>query len=107
MVAGEYALACEHAHSCCVLLARPDRFLRDGVWNTWIDYAKFNSLAASGEPFSSTDYRCALPLYRSVFCLHSVFCLSWLCGAVQMLQAAGCYAVRHCRRARIQHVRVV
>eukprot|EP00983_Pelagomonas_calceolata_P033151 1038024-Pelagomonas_calceolata.AAC.1 len=37
---GEYALACEHAHSCCVVLARPDRFLRDGRWHTWIDYHK-------------------------------------------------------------------
>ncbi len=27
---GEYGLACEHAHSCCILLARVDRFRRDG-----------------------------------------------------------------------------
>ncbi len=51
---GEYQLACEHAHSCCVLLARPDRFLRNGRWHTWIDYDKFQELAASGQPFTST-----------------------------------------------------
>ena len=38
---GEYGLACEHAHSCCVLLARKDRFWKDGQWHTWIDYDKF------------------------------------------------------------------
>jgi tRNA wybutosine-synthesizing protein 1 len=36
----EYGIAAEHEHSCCVLLARKDRFLRDGVWHTWIDYDK-------------------------------------------------------------------
>ncbi len=38
---GEYGLACEHAHSCCILLARKDRFWKDGRWHTWIDYDKF------------------------------------------------------------------
>ena len=38
---GEYGLACEHAHSCCILLARRDRFWKDGRWHTWIDYKKF------------------------------------------------------------------
>ena len=38
---GEYGLACEHAHSCCILLARKDRFWKDDKWWTWIDYDKF------------------------------------------------------------------
>ena len=38
---GEYGLACEHAHSCCILLARRSRFHRDGAWHTWIDYERF------------------------------------------------------------------
>ncbi len=38
---GEYGLACEHAHSCCILLARKDRFWKEGRWHTWIDYDKF------------------------------------------------------------------
>lgn len=29
-------------------------FLKDGVWHTWIDYDKFQRLAASGQPFTST-----------------------------------------------------
>lgn len=37
----EYGLACEHAHSCCILLARKSRFHRDGAWHTWIDYERF------------------------------------------------------------------
>lgn len=47
-VAGEYALACEHAHSCCILLARVDKFLVGGVWHTHIDYDRFHGLVASG-----------------------------------------------------------
>ena len=38
---GEYGLACEHAHSCCILLARKDRFWKEGRWHTWIDYDRF------------------------------------------------------------------
>lgn len=47
----EYGLACEHKHSCSVLLARVDQFALDdpktGVrkWRTWIDYDKFHALA--------------------------------------------------------------
>ncbi|KAL7577044.1 hypothetical protein ACA910_006786 [Epithemia clementina (nom. ined.)] len=47
----EYGLACEHQHSCSVLLARVDQFAdKDPVtgkiiqWNTWIDYEKFHAL---------------------------------------------------------------
>lgn len=53
---GDYGLACEHAHSCCTLLARRDRFWRQGRWWTHIDYEEFNRLALSGGPFCSTDY---------------------------------------------------
>ena len=48
----EYDLACEHKHSCSVLLARVDQFaVPDPVdptkrkWKTWIDYDKFQELA--------------------------------------------------------------
>ena len=40
----KYSIATEHEHSCCILLAREDKFLIEGVWHTWIDYEKFNSL---------------------------------------------------------------
>jgi len=48
----EYGLACEHKHSVSVLLARVDQFAVDDPetgkrrWRTWIDYDKFQRLAA-------------------------------------------------------------
>ncbi|KAL1189408.1 S-adenosyl-L-methionine-dependent tRNA 4-demethylwyosine synthase [Cardamine amara subsp. amara] len=58
---GEYEVACEHAHSCCVLLGRTDKFKVNGKWFTWIDYEKFHDLVASGEPFTSSDYMAETP----------------------------------------------
>ena len=64
---GRYGLATEHAHSCCVLLARTDKYLVDGEWWTWIDYDRFHELADryydSGgvETFSTEDYRAPTP----------------------------------------------
>ncbi|CAH8258223.1 unnamed protein product [Arabidopsis lyrata] len=58
---GEYEVACEHAHSCCVLLGRTEKFKVDGKWFTWIDYEKFHDLVASGESFTSTDYMAQTP----------------------------------------------
>jgi len=62
-----YSIATEHEHSCCILLAREDKFLVDGVWHTWIDYNKFNMLiskyyATQGqESFTSVDYIARTP----------------------------------------------
>ena len=42
----DYSIATEHEHSCCILLAREDKFLIEGQWHTWIDYDKFNTLVA-------------------------------------------------------------
>ncbi|KAG5542307.1 hypothetical protein RHGRI_021995 [Rhododendron griersonianum] len=58
---GEYEVACEHVHSCCVLLANANKFKIDGQWFTWIDYEKFHNLVASGRPFDSKDYMAATP----------------------------------------------
>ncbi|XP_050212642.1 S-adenosyl-L-methionine-dependent tRNA 4-demethylwyosine synthase [Mercurialis annua] len=58
---GEYEVACEHVHSCCVLLAKTEKFKVDGQWFTWIDYEKFHNLVASGKPFNSKDYMAATP----------------------------------------------
>ena len=41
--AGEYAIASEHAHSCCVLAAST-KFRRDDVWHTWIDVCSSNGV---------------------------------------------------------------
>lgn len=58
---GEYEVACEHVHSCCVLLAKTEKFKLNGKWFTWIDYEKFHDLVASGKPFDSGDYMAATP----------------------------------------------
>ncbi|XP_004499150.1 S-adenosyl-L-methionine-dependent tRNA 4-demethylwyosine synthase [Cicer arietinum] len=58
---GEYEVACEHVHSCCVLLAKTKKFKIDGQWYTWIDYEKFHDLVASGSTFDSKDYMAATP----------------------------------------------
>ncbi|BDA41096.1 S-adenosyl-L-methionine-dependent tRNA 4-demethylwyosine synthase [Coccomyxa sp. Obi] len=58
---GEYGLACEHAHSCCILLARKSRFHINGRWHTWIDYNRFQELAAGSLAFSSQDYMLPTP----------------------------------------------
>lgn len=69
-----YSIATEHEHSCCILLAREDKFKIDGVWHTWIDYPKFDQLiaeyyASNGEKkFTSTDYMAPTPhwaIYQS------------------------------------------
>lgn len=68
----EYDIACEHRHSCSVLLARVDQFSvtdpasGDRRWRTWIDYDKFQELAArhAADPsfaFTVEDYTAETP----------------------------------------------
>lgn len=65
---GSYELACEHAHSCCVLLAKV-KFKNEttGQWNTHIDFDKFQDLVqqyyeSDGKAtFSSEDYMLPTP----------------------------------------------
>lgn len=56
----DYELACEHEHSCSVLIAHK-KFLINGKWHTWIDYSKFHKLVKSNIPFSSLDYCAQTP----------------------------------------------
>jgi tRNA wybutosine-synthesizing protein 1 len=35
----KYELACEHVHSCCILIALT-KFKPEGKWHTFIDYPK-------------------------------------------------------------------
>ena len=64
-----YSIATEHEHSCCILLAREDKFKVDGIWHTWIDYPKFNELindyyTSGGEKlFRSEDYMAVTPTW--------------------------------------------
>jgi tRNA wybutosine-synthesizing protein 1 len=67
----EYDLACEHKHSCSVLLARVDQFATvdeatgSRTWKTWIDYDKFQELVeryqSDGTTFSVKDYVAETP----------------------------------------------
>lgn len=56
----EYAIAAEHAHSCCVLIAHK-RFHINGSWHTHIDYDRFFELLASGASFGPLDYTAPTP----------------------------------------------
>ncbi|XP_038970433.1 S-adenosyl-L-methionine-dependent tRNA 4-demethylwyosine synthase-like [Phoenix dactylifera] len=58
---GEYEVACEHVHSCCVVLAKVSKFKVKGQWYTWIDYERFHELVASGKPFKSEHYMALTP----------------------------------------------
>lgn len=58
---GKYEIACEHEHSCCMLIARKE-FRVNGVWHTWIDYPKFFELVESGRTdFTSMEYAAPTP----------------------------------------------
>lgn len=59
---GEYEVACEHVHSCCVLLANTQKFKVNGKWFTWIDYEKFHDLVRSSSVFVLLEF-----LYIDVF----------------------------------------
>lgn len=59
-ISKDYAIACEHAHSCSVLIASK-KFFINGRWNTWIDYDRFHELVQSGKPFTSLDYMAETP----------------------------------------------
>lgn len=51
-----YEIACEHEHSCMILIART-HFKINGKWHTWIDYDKFYELVDSGRTdFSALEY---------------------------------------------------
>jgi wyosine [tRNA(Phe)-imidazoG37] synthetase (radical SAM superfamily)/flavodoxin len=60
----EYDLACEHVHSCCILIAHKSLHV-DGKWRTWIDYERFQQLVhefyRTGKPFSAVDYSAETP----------------------------------------------
>uniref|UniRef100_A0A7S3DFP5 tRNA 4-demethylwyosine synthase (AdoMet-dependent) n=1 Tax=Palpitomonas bilix TaxID=652834 RepID=A0A7S3DFP5_9EUKA len=62
LLGDEYEIASEHAHSCCVLLARKD-FKINGEWYTWIDFDKFAQLEREGKPFDTSDYLAKTPYW--------------------------------------------
>ena len=61
----EYEIACEHEHSCCMLIARK-QFKINGIWHTWIDYNKFMELYDSGRTdFTSLEYAAPTPAWAT------------------------------------------
>jgi tRNA wybutosine-synthesizing protein 1 len=64
---GDYALAAEHAHSCCILIAKTKFRSPEGVWHTHIDYDRFHALVQryyesdGKETFTSEDYVAPTP----------------------------------------------
>ena len=59
----EYGIACEHEHSCCMLIARKNFFIKN-QWHTWIDYAKFFELVESGRTdFTADEYAAPTPAW--------------------------------------------
>jgi tRNA wybutosine-synthesizing protein 1 len=62
LLAGDYAIASEHAHSNCVLLAHK-KFCLNGEWWTWIDYDRFHELISLGRPFTASDYMAKTPAW--------------------------------------------
>lgn len=61
-----YAIASEHEHSNCILVAH-NKFRINDTWRTWIDYDRFHELVTrfhdSGETFSSLDYMAETPAW--------------------------------------------
>eukprot|EP01024_Parvocaulis_polyphysoides_P068773 TRINITY_DN83952_c0_g1_i1.p2 TRINITY_DN83952_c0_g1~~TRINITY_DN83952_c0_g1_i1.p2 ORF type:complete len:125 (+),score=10.93 TRINITY_DN83952_c0_g1_i1:54-377(+) len=64
-VEGEYGLACEHEHSCCILIAKKSRFYINGNWHTWIDYDRFQDLVRKEQKFTSVDYMKRTPSWAT------------------------------------------
>ncbi|CAM9338445.1 unnamed protein product [Chrysoparadoxa australica] len=75
--AGEYGLACEHKHSCCVLLAKKDKYFKNRKWYTWINYDRFHELnkrwEEDGTPFSSEEYQAEAPAWAQYGCPEAGF----------------------------------
>jgi tRNA wybutosine-synthesizing protein 1 len=55
-----YELACEHQHSCIVLLAHK-KYKINGQWHTWINYDRFHQLIAAGGDFDAMEYAAPTP----------------------------------------------
>src|SRR5688572_2950540 len=74
---GQYAMACEHQHSCCTLIAHKSLQRPDGKWMTWIDYAKFQQLVTeyyrSGKAFTYLDYAAETPAWAVYGSAHMGF----------------------------------
>lgn len=58
----DYGLACEHRHSCAVLLARERDWRQDGLqWRTWIDFDAFHDLAGPSSEEEGAELKWSAP----------------------------------------------
>lgn len=57
----EYEIVAEHIPSRVTLLARKE-FRINGIWNTWIDFEKFDSLIKSKKDFNKMDFLKPTPI---------------------------------------------
>ncbi|EUD68372.1 hypothetical protein C922_01392 [Plasmodium inui San Antonio 1] len=57
-----YEIACEHRHSCSILIAKKEFKIND-KWHTWIDYEMFQSLVRQNKDFSAADYCAETPTW--------------------------------------------
>ena len=71
-LSSDYDIACEHEHSCCVLIARKELKV-DGVWHTHIDYDRFFELVEQGTPFGYADYMAPTPQWALLHSEHRGF----------------------------------
>ncbi|MBS3169875.1 4-demethylwyosine synthase TYW1 [Candidatus Woesearchaeota archaeon] len=51
----EYEIVSEHIPSRVVMFAKK-KYKKDGVWQTWIDFPKYDQLVNSGQEFTTDDY---------------------------------------------------
>jgi len=68
----DYQLACEHQHSCIVLIAHR-RYNISGRCHTWIDYDRFHELIAEGRDFDAMEYAAPTPDWALYGCEEAGF----------------------------------
>ncbi len=109
LVAVDYEIASEHAHSCAVMIANKTKFKKGDDWYTWIDFPKFLELFRAGKPFSARDYMVKTPEWAgswhprsacscrpTLLHIHTDVCVSvymhTMCVCVRVCSCAVCLA---------------
>ncbi|KJP87491.1 hypothetical protein AK88_02795 [Plasmodium fragile] len=60
-----YEIACEHRHSCSILIAKKEFKIND-KWHTWIDYEMFQRLVRQNKDFTAADYCVETPSWAVI-----------------------------------------
>ena len=56
----DYEIVTDHKPSFVIMLAKK-KFFKEGKWNTWIDFKKYDELVNSGKEFGTEDYLALTP----------------------------------------------